>query len=334
MLPKHLGHLCCLKCRADLILKSDECNNGRVRSGQLICQRCYKVYHITNYIPRFVTEDGNYSSGFGFQWNKHYRTQYDSYTGLNISEERFFNETKWQRRMLGSLILEAGSGSGRFTVHAASTGATVVSFDYSNAVDANYRNNGHLDNVLIVQASIYDMPFKLDYFDKVFCIGVIQHTPNPRESFDCLTKVTKAGGCLVIDAYRIRPWYEMIFLTKYWIRPVTRHIPNKQLYLFCEWWVNLWWQITGKIVRITGRRTLSWFLLIADYRGVFPLSDTIQKEWSILDTFDMLAPAYDHPQSLESVRSWYESNNFYDVAVQYGYNGIEARGKKWRVEPG
>ena len=328
MLISHLIHLCCPRCHGALALEAVEQADDRVREGVLKCIQCTGSYPIVRSIPRFVTDEGNYSVGFGYQWNKHYRTQYDSYTGLNISEERFFNETRWPRSMEGELILEAGSGSGRFTVQAASTGAMVVSFDYSSAVEANYRNNGHLDNVLIVQASIFEMPFRTDYFSRVFCIGVIQHTPDPGKAFSCLSKVLRPGGNVVVDAYRIRPWYEMIFLTKYWVRPLTRRLPNDALYRFCEKWVTFWWGLTGIFVRLTGRRTLSWFLLIADYRGVLPLPDNLQREWSILDSFDMLAPAYDYPQTIASVRRWFEENGYVSVDVGYGYNGIEGRGTR------
>ncbi len=97
------------------------------------------------------------------------------YTGSDLSERRFFAETKWDRNLAGEVILEVGSGSGRFTTPAASTGAMVVSLDYSYAVEANYAQNGHRENVLIVQGDIYRMPFRKESFDKLFCIGVLQH---------------------------------------------------------------------------------------------------------------------------------------------------------------
>jgi SAM-dependent methyltransferase len=224
--------------------------------------------------------------------------------------------------------LEAGSGSGRFTEHAASTGAMVISFDSSNAAEANYRNNGHLENILIVQASIYEMPFRSNYFDKILCIGVIQHTPDPQKAFLCLCEKIKPKGNIVIDVYKKLPWWMRIFETKYWVRPITKKIPSLGLYRFCERWVNLWWGMSGFAVKLTGRRFLSWFLLIADYRGVYPLSDEMQKEWSVLDSFDMLSPEYDFPQTLESVRSWFEKAKLIKVEVNYGYNGIEGRGTK------
>ena len=59
----------------------------------------------------------------------------------------------------------------------------VFSFDYSNAVDANYKNNGDFQNLYLFQANIFALPLKNDFFDKIFCLGVLQHTPNPQKAF-------------------------------------------------------------------------------------------------------------------------------------------------------
>lgn len=328
MLKEHGRHLVCPICKGSLLLEIVEEAKDRVKEGSLSCNRCQKSYVIKEFIPRFILMNSNYSESFGFQWNHHFRTQYDSHTGMTISRERLFNETKWPRCLEGEIILEAGCGSGRFTEHAVSTGAMVVSFDYSTAVEATLKGNSDAKNLLVVQASIYEMPFRPNYFDRVFCIGVIQHTPDPKGAFERLTEVLRSGGKIVVDVYRRLPWYKMLFLTKYWVRPITKRIPSRQLYALCKMWVNMWWPFTGFCVRMTGRRVLSWFLLIADYRGVYPLSDSLQKEWSILDTFDMLAPAYDKPQTIKSVGKWFRSVRMKSVEVEYGYNGIEARGEK------
>lgn len=328
MKSEHLKHLVCPRCEDALQLRSATLENGRIREGALACAGCGNSYPIMQFIPRFVSNQGNYAVNFGFQWNRHWRTQYDSYSGAPVSERRYFNETAWGRSLSGQCILEAGSGSGRFTEHAASTGAMVVSFDYSVAVDANYRNNGRFDNVLIVQASIYEMPFRRNYFDKVFCIGVIQHTPDPAKSFQCLDSRVRNGGSLVVDAYPIMPWWKQVFETKYWVLPITNRVRPEVLYRFCELWVDLLWGITGLSQRLTGRRFLSWMLLVADYRGVYPLSDQMQKEWSVLDSFDMLSPKYDFPQTLASVRKWYQDVGYVDVDVFEGFNGITGRGRK------
>jgi SAM-dependent methyltransferase len=327
---KHIRYLHCPACNIALHLSKGEPNEKqRIQEGFLGCPQCGAVYPIKNYIPRFVPSDAsNYAKSFGYQWNKHFQSQYDRYSGAPISEERFLNETRWGRNLTGQLVLEAGSGSGRFTEHAVSTGAMVISFDYSHAVEANYRNNGQLDNLLIIQASIYEMPFLGSCFDKIFCIGVIQHTPFPQKAFVALARVLRSGGNLVIDAYRVQPGIKKYLESKYWVRPLTRRLPHELLYRFCDRWVNLWWGVTGLSRKITGRRSLSWFMLIADYRGVYPLPDNIQKEWAVLDSFDMLSPAYDFPQTLESLTTWYKEAGFTKIEVGYGYNDIEARGDK------
>ena len=51
------------------------------------------------------------------------------------------------------------------------------------------------------------------------------------------------------------------------------------------------------------------------------------KEWAYLDTFDMLAPRYDIPQTLRTVRGWFSEAGLTEVEVEFGYNGIQGRGK-------
>jgi len=325
----HLEHLVCPTCKINLTLRVDSQQGDRIETGELSCGACSAHFPIVGFVPRFAAMgDGNYANAFGFQWNRHYRTQYDGYTGAPISEERFFKETRWPRRLDGEVILEAGSGSGRFTEHAAATGATVISFDYSHAVEANYRNNGHLPNLLIVQASIYEMPFRPAYFNRVVCIGVVQHTPDPRRSFDCLAEMLRPAGQLVVDAYRRFAWWKQLLITKYWVRPFTRRLSPPALYRFCERWVDVWWKPTDLARRLSGSRGLSWMLLVPDYRGVYALPDDVQREWAVLDMFDMLSPAYDFPQTLDSVRSWFAGAGLTDVDIGYGFNGIEGRGSR------
>jgi SAM-dependent methyltransferase len=328
MRKPHLKYLRCPECASEFDLDVQECEAERVKTGALNCKGCKTSFKIVKFIPRLVSSEFNYADDFGFQWNKHFRTQYDSYSGVKVSEERFFNETGWPRSMKGQVILEAGSGSGRFTEHAAVTGATVLSFDYSHAVEANYRNNGHFENLLIVQGSIFNMPFEKGFFDKVLCIGVIQHTPDPEAGFMALTQMLKPGGHLVIDAYERLPGWKHYFETKYWVRPITRRIPNEKLYQMCDKWVNFIWPVLRASYQVTGRRTLSWFLLVADYRGVYPLSEDKLKEWSVLDSFDMLAPEYDYPQTIASVTEWYQKAGLEQIEVKHGYNDIQGSGFK------
>lgn len=323
MNPQHTRYLACPECRANLILR--DTYGSAPKEGMLECTKCGEIYPIIRGIPRFVASD-NYAASFGVEWTQHGKTQYDSYTGTNISETRFFQETKWSRNLHDETILEVGSGAGRFTEQAAKTGAMVVSVEYSNAVEANYRSNGEKPNVLIAQGDVFKLPVKETFFDKVFCFGVLQHTPNPGKAFKALTRCLKSGGEVVIDVYRSEGGFRRFLVTKNWVRPITLRISPNTLYALCQKYVEFMWPL-AKYLRAAFGTSLNWRLLIADYTGKYDLPDARLKEWALLDTFDMLSPKYDQPQSLQTVQKWFKDANLTDCEIHYGYNGIEAKGK-------
>jgi hypothetical protein len=61
---------------------------------------------------------------------------------------------------------------------------------------------------------------------------------------------------------------------------------------------------------------LRYALPVANYEGVYPLSEHQLREWAVLDTFDMFSPAHDHPQSLRTVRGWLTDARLEDVQVE------------------
>jgi SAM-dependent methyltransferase len=325
---EHIEYLACPECKSSLrVSRVQKGTEELVESGQLKCLGCHKEYDIIRHIPRFVPFQ-NYAASFGIEWNRHARSQYDSYSGAKLSEKRFFEETSWPRKMEGECILEVGSGSGRFTEQAASTGAMVVSMDYSCAVEANFVSNGKKGNVFIVQGDIYRMPFKENYFDKLFCFGMLQHTPDARGAFMMLPPYLKSGGNLVIDVYRKFDGLRQSLNTKYWVRPVTKRANPEKLYLWCKKYVEFMWPLAKIIHKLPKGKSINWKLLVADRIGIAGLSEEIAKEWTILDTFDMLSPAYDSPQKLQTVRKWFEDAGLADIKVHYGWNGIEGHGRR------
>ena len=183
----------------------------------------------------------------------------------------------------------------------------VVSLDYSDAVEVNYAAHGQNDRVLIVQADIYRMPFRPQTFDRVFCFGVLQHTPDPSLAFAQLPVSLKPGGAVAIDVYLKYTGIKGLLDTKYWARPFTRRIPPQILYPIVSGYVRVMWPLVsllGQIPRIGIR--ISRKLLIADHRDIFALSEDQLREWAILDTFDTLSPAYDYPQRPETVERWFQ----------------------------
>ena len=108
MRKAHLKYLACPACKGNLLLAKADDQGDRIETGLLECQACPARYPIMRHIPRFVASDG-YAREFGFQWTKHARTQFDSYTGTTISQARFFEETKWPIRKNKMVLGELGS---------------------------------------------------------------------------------------------------------------------------------------------------------------------------------------------------------------------------------
>lgn len=267
-------------------------------------------FPIVNSILRFVSSD-NYTANFGFQWNKFQKTQIDRETQNSAqSKERFFAATDWDNEDLsGKNILEAGSGAGRFTqIVLDYTKANLYSFDYSDAVSANFRNNAHHgDRLKLFQASIYDMPFPNGAFDKVFCFGVLQHTPDFEKSVKCLIDKVKPGGELIVDFYPVYGWWTKVH-AKYIFRPLTKKMEHEKLLRLID--DNAAWMIklTAFFDKIGVGKIFNRFVPVCDIKGTLPrkLSKEELREWVVLDTFDMYSPEHDHPQRIETVKNWFE----------------------------
>jgi SAM-dependent methyltransferase len=318
--------LVCPECRRDLGVRGDhEREAGEIRSASLACENGHE-FLVEEWIPRFVPRV-NYASSFGLQWNRFSRTQLDLVTLAPISRTRFFEETRWPEHLPGEMILEVGAGAGRFTPHAAGTGATVVAVDYSDAIDAARRNNTSWVNVHYLQADLRKLPLRPGQFDKIYCLGVLQHTPAPEASFRSLLPALRHGGEIVFDVYRLS--WKTLFTGKYYLRPITTRVRPEDLLRYVAAYVRLMYPLLGILHRVSRRmaRVVAKIFGIADYRGLFDIPMERLYEMSVLDTFDALSPAHDHPQTLASVRKWLLTAGLVDADVGPGYNGIEARGR-------
>jgi SAM-dependent methyltransferase/uncharacterized protein YbaR (Trm112 family) len=297
--------------------------NGSVMDGKLVCCSCAKQYSISNGIPRFVPSEG-YSGSFGYQWNIHRRTQLDSYTGRPISSQRLFSVSGWSKRLEGQLILEVGSGAGRFTEVLLQTGAEVFSFDYSSAVEANLANNEGQSNLHLFQGDILNLPLYEESFDKVICLGVLQHTPDPKEAFRNLAKYVRPGGELVVDVYKATFFSYLHW--KYVLRQFTRRMDKERLYRIVSAITPQLIPLAAALRKLAGRAGAR-LVPIVEYSHL-RLPPEINEDWAILDTFDMYSPAHDHPQRISAVNGWFVSEGFTNVTVRFGPNGIVGKGRK------
>jgi SAM-dependent methyltransferase len=309
-----LDHLVCPDCRGALDLMDPRQSESEIESGQLRCAACSVDYPIVRFIPRFVPQE-NYASSFGFQWNRFPRTQLDSNSGVPITRERFEASTNWSaERIAGALVLDAGCGSGRFAEVSLTMGGRVVAVDYSSAIDAARANLRRFPNAHFVQADIYRLPFRAESFDFVYCLGVLQHTPDVERAFHALVPPLKRGGRIAVDLYP-KTWMNVLW-PKNWLRPLTKRMPRERLFRIVERAVPVLLPVSRAIARIprVGRK-LKHLVPVSNYAGIYPLNEQQLREWAILDTFDLLSPAYDSPQNAGTLRRWFAAAGLHDVEI-------------------
>ena len=272
-------------------------------SGWLASEDGQHRHEIRSGIPRFVPAS-NYADNFGMQWNHFARTQLDSHSGHAISAERFWAATGWKPAdMAGKWVLDIGCGAGRFAEIALSSGANVVALDYSSAVDACLANLRQHPCLHVVQGDAFALPFAPGSFDFVYSLGVLQHTPDPHRAFAALPPMLAPGGRLSVDYYEKS--LGALLHPKYLLRPVTKRLPKPMLFSALEAVVP----VLLPVSRLAGRvpllgRGLQRLVPVANDEGTLPLTPTQLREWSLLDTFDWLAPEYDNPQSESTARQW------------------------------
>ncbi|MCB9192568.1 MAG: class I SAM-dependent methyltransferase [Flavobacteriales bacterium] len=306
--------------------------DNRIESGKIRPKGTKEWFPIINGIPRFLPSfQDNYTGNFGFQWKKFSKTQLDSYSGLSLSHDRFYDDTDWTKEELnGKRVLEVGSGSGRFTEVLLETGAIVHSFDYSEAVEANAKNHDHHSNLFLFQGSVYDIPYPDNYFDHVFCFGVLQHTPDPNESLRCMFKKLKTGGKLSVDNYPTAP--KTVEKAKYpnaryrEIRRVTSKWRPSVLFKVIQVYLWFWFPVD---FLIRTRLPKKWSNLILyhlnipcwNYVHTIKMPYKMLKQWAVLDTFDALSARFDIPVTKDEFEIMGNSLDPNSLNVKRAFNG-------------
>jgi len=288
---------------ATLTLKNGvKAADGTIEQGELVSDETGKTYPIVRGIPRFVAPD-TYAESFGFQWNKFREVQVDSATKAQHSRQRFDAETGWtERELAGKWLLDAGCGAGRFAEVAAARKPNIVAMDLSSAVEAAKKTLAPFPNADVVQASLFEPPFRPGTFDFAYCIGVIQHTPDPERAVRTVASMVKPGGRFAMTIYARKLWTKLH--AKYLLRPITKRLPDQVLLKAIETAMPVLFPVTDKLFRIPFVGKVARFTIpVANYVERTEFTREQRYAEAVLDTFDELSPAYDSPMRWNEVES-------------------------------
>lgn len=141
-----------------------------------------------------------------------------------IDEQRIQSAQNSLREMLGeqnlknASFLDAGCGSGLFSLAAHNLGASVLSIDFDPGCvqcthELKIKFSPASTNWDIQQASVLDATFlqKAGPFDIVYSWGVLHHTGKMQEALTLLSQSVKPGGLLFISLYN-----DQGFISRFW----------------------------------------------------------------------------------------------------------------------
>ena len=304
-------------------------SHGHVLRDEGAVLRCPDgdTYARRDAIPRFVL-GSHYAEAFGEQWKRYRLTQLDSYTHTTITQDRIYRclGDTLRKELRGKHVLECGCGAGRFTEILLELGAYVTSIDLSDAVEANQLNFPQNERHRVAQADISALPFMPQQFDLVLCLGVVQHTPSPEATLGHLYDAVKPGGALVIDHYT----WNFSWCTK--TAPLIRHVakrlrPEVGIKL-TEGLVDIFFPLHKATRKFRlGQMVLSRISPVLSYCHAYPqLSDSLLREWALLDTHDSLTDWYKHFRTRGEIAKALERLGLERIWCEYGGNGVEARG--------
>lgn len=327
-----LAVFCCPACKKAIsfsaVSRVADKTGQELSDGELVCNSCNHRYPVRGGIPRFVP-DSDYADSFSFQWKIFHRLL----QGRNQKEGgrvRFDIASEWPVALDDQNVLEVGCGSGLFTQIVIERGCQLYSFDLSDAVDVavhNLASNPLRANLHPFQANLYHIPLPEGMFDKVYCLGVLQHCPDVKKAFMSLLPFVKSGGELVVDCYQRNPQRDWLNL-KYIVRSCVWWMNKKQLYWFCKTTISIGYEVKLFFSRIpvVGKHLADLIPIGAlHYEPEYVFTKAELKENKVLSMFDMLSPAYDKPQDLKTVEAWAYEAGLVILSLTVGFNGINMR---------
>jgi hypothetical protein len=127
-----------------------------------------------------------------------------------------------------------------------------------------------------------------------------------------IAATVKPGGKLALTIYEKRRFTRLN--GKYLVRPVTRRLPPRLLLSLLKLSLPLLFPLTEVLFRIPLLgRVFRFVIPIANYVDLRALTVQQRYRWALMDTFDMLAPKYDSPQTEADVNDRLSRSGFVDI---------------------
>jgi SAM-dependent methyltransferase len=309
----------CPDCAAALSVANAQGSNAEIISGTLSCDTCQANFPIEDGLPVILRTDARSERtrrSFGKQWKLHEERRFENGTIYGKSREEGLRDFQQAfaipdlRCLQGSLILDAGCGSGALTadIGRAAPAATVIGVDFSESARLAHQRCRRLPNVHIIQADLSRPPLPSRAFDLTWSEGVIHHTPDTRRCFSSLAPLVKPGGQLYIWIYskKVNSPYRMArrILRKAYL------LPEPALYSLA-WTLALPLHLANKIREALRTTRIRHRLASTAY-----------------SFYDVLSPEFMHRHSPGEVQEWFRANGYGQLRFSSDTSDIAVCGTK------
>ena len=328
------------------------CYSYEIDAGMLVCAQGH-IFPIVDYIPRmlpdafsdlenFINEFGdllpleeiqkvidgketstfvrlqkNTQESFGYQWLR-YDVQDD-----REDREIFLSDSQLSEPELhGKIILDAGCGMGRYTRVAGQMGEEVIGVDLSQSILKAYQKNRDNPSVHIVQGDLLQLPFRKKQFDVIYSLGVLHHTPDPRQAFYNLSECLKEKGVMSIWVYGTAGKFRDFKTNP--LKGERRKYVNSGLAQRLHWLIVSVREFLSNAVRLVTTRMYLPLLYLLCYLlaalGKIPFlkyfTASVHRNWRVRlqENFDWFSPQYQSHHTKEEILEWFKEVNLSDVS--------------------
>lgn len=246
------------------------------------------------------------SESFGYEWEKFPEMIKEWEKNFKL----YFAPLPKLDLLKGKTILDAGCGKGRHIFYTSKIAKEVIAVDLGKAIDVALCNNKNAENVYFIQADIYNLPFRENYFDFISSLGVLHHLPSPEKGFSKLVCLLKNGGGILIYVYRRFPKNSFIFYLSAlmdFLRRITIKIPHKLLYVLCY----------PVAILSYCAFVFPYKVFLREGRPNWPLRAYANYPFRVLinDVFDGFSAPMESRYSKEEIMAWYQRANLKNIKI-------------------
>ena len=308
-----------------------------MREGLLLCASCKVWFPVSSYVPVMLIFSTNFHRLFLSRYRQHLEslseyqmpaesanpgersiqeTFTDEWNATDLNDEslsftytledlKSLNKYVWLKwinsKTRPQQVLNVGCGLGNEALALADATQAKEVF----GVDLNFAlfRRGHIQKsnpkIHFLIASLFNLPFKSDSFDLVYCQGVLHHTYSTETAFESIASYVKRGGRLFTWVYAL----EDHLIPKGLLTPIARakYLAEKVL---------------RPLVSRSPKFLRDLFFLLASlvFHPLILCRVKHKKLWLLQNTNhslrDWLSHRYAQRHSFNEVIDWYESNGF------------------------